>query len=168
MEINTSRFGNLKVNNDSIITFPEGIPGFIDFRKYVLLKKDNNKIFFFLHSVESKDLMFILTNPYFFILDYTFKLPDDDCVVLNLKDNKAIEKLGIFVIVKIDNDKNVFLNLKAPICINFEQNLGKQVILYNSDYSHQYKLEVQKNTGSEKFAKVANGIQVNENYTTTI
>ena len=168
MEINTSRFGNLKVNDDSIITFPEGIPGFADFKRYVLLKKDNNKIFCFLHSVENKDLMFILTNPYFFKLDYSFKVSDDDCVLLNLKDNKDIEKLGIFVVVKIDTDKNVFLNLKAPICINFEEKLGKQVILYNSDYSHQYKLEVQKDTGNEKIAKVANGIQINENYTTTI
>ena len=168
MEISTSRFGKLQIDNDSIIRFPGGIPGFMEFKKYVLLRKENNNLFCFLHSVENKDLMFILTNPYFFILDYTFKLPDDDCVLLNLKNDNDIKKLGIFVVVKIDTDKNIFLNLKAPICVNFEQKLGKQVILYNSDYSHQYKLELPKEEGKEKIKKVANGLHINESYATTI
>ena len=156
MKIFTRRFGELYIEKNFIITFFEGIPGFQNFRKYFILRKDNNKVFCFLHSVENEDLMFILTNPYFFVLDYSFKISNDDCKILGIDKKNIADQLGIFVIAKIDRDKNVYINLKAPICINFNKRVGKQIILYSSDYSHQHKLEPNKINKNSELEKISN------------
>ena len=142
MRFYSSRLGEMDLDESLIIEFPEGIPGFRDFKKFVIIKKSNNQIFFLLHSVEDKDLAFIITNPYYFKPDYSFNICDEDCKLLNIKeDGPVTDELGIFVITKITKNKDVFINLKAPICINFNSKIGKQIILYNYDYPHSLKLD---------------------------
>ncbi len=143
MKLNSSRFGEIEIKEDLIIFFPEGIPGFQEFKRYAILKKEDNDMFAFLHSVENPNLMFIITNPYFITFDYEFKISDEDCNLLEIEKNN-IHDLGVFSITKIDKNKNVFINLKAPVCINFKKKIGKQIILYNYNYSHQFKLEPEK------------------------
>ena len=147
----SSRLGKLELDENLIIDFPEGIPGFNGYTKYVIIKKGNNQVFFILHSVEDKDLAFIITNPYYFKLDYTFRIPDEDCNILKIENDNIKDELGVFVITKIDKAKNIFINLKAPICINFSKGLGKQIILYNNDYPHSFKLD--KNIKPENITK---------------
>ncbi len=137
----SSRLGEIECNEDLVIDFPEGIPGFDNYKKYVIIKKGNNNIFFILHSIEDSNLAFIITNPYNFKLDYSFKIPNEDCSLLKIDNGDIKDSLGVFVITKIDNEKNVFINLKAPVCINFEHKIGKQIILYNKDYSHSFKID---------------------------
>jgi len=156
----SSRLGKLELDENLIIDFPEGIPGFNGYTKYVIIKKGNNQVFFILHSVEDKDLAFIITNPYYFKLDYTFRIPDEDCSLLKIEKGADKNELGIFVITKIDKSKNIFINLKAPICINFSKRKGKQIILYNNDYPHSFKLD--KNKKAENFTEnVEAGYTVN-------
>ncbi len=153
MKIISSRFGEIEINEDLIIEFPEGILGFQAFKKFIILTKDENQLFWFLHSVENSDLMFIITNPYFILSDYTFDMSEEDCKTLLLDGNNSKE-LSIFTITKVDNKKNFFINLKAPLCINFNKKIGKQIILYNYNYSHQYKINAAAKDGiTDKISK---------------
>ncbi len=158
MKIFSTRFGEIEIKDNSTIFFPEGIPGFQDFKNYVLLRKEDNDMFCFLHSTDTPDLMFILTIPYLVLFDYEFNIPTEDCNLLEIEE-KNLEDVGVFVITKIDKNKNIFINLKAPVCINFEKKIGKQIILYNSDYSHQFKLEPEKIV--ENFKKNFDNSKVN-------
>jgi flagellar assembly factor FliW len=138
MKFVSSRLGEITFDEDKVITFPEGIPGFNDFKKYIILQKEDNNIFFIMHSIENKDLAFIITSPFLFKLDYMFQLSADDYKFLNIT---KIDEIAIFAITKIDKEKNIFINLKAPLCINFQSKRGKQVILYDKDYPAAYKIE---------------------------
>ena len=155
MKFFSSRFGEFEFKQENIIYFPFGIPGFDNFKRYILLTKKNIPFFYFLHSIEDENLMFILTNPFFFLKDYSFKLSDEDLYFLEINDIKNIEKeIFVFSIVTIkDKTKKFSLNLKAPVIINLLKKIGKQVILYEDDYPVRYELDFsnQKKEPEQKF-----------------
>ncbi len=155
MKFISSRLGEIEYDPNKVIYFPLGIPGFDKFKRYILLSKENFPYFLFLHSVENKDLMFILTDPFIFVKDYSFKLSDDDIYFLEIKNKFDIGKnILIFSIVTIrEKIKNFSLNLKAPILINIEKKIGKQVILYNDNYPIRFHFDF-----SDKSEKVNNPI----------
>ena len=62
----------------------------------------------------------------------------------------------------------MFINLKAPICISFNKKVGKQIILYTSDYSHQYKLEPNKIIENSGLKGVYDNESLNIPYATSI
>ena len=129
MKFHSSRFGEFEFKQENVIYFPFGIPGFDNMKRYILLTKENIPFFYFLHSIEDENLTFILTNPYFFLKDYSFKLSNEDIYFLEIDD---IDKLGkeifVFSIVTIkEKTKKFSLNLKAPVIINLEKKIGKQV-----------------------------------------
>ena len=71
MKINTRHFGEVSIEENKIIKFAEGIPGFPNSKNYVMLsKKDQNQLFCWLQSVDETDTAFALTVPYVFYPDY--------------------------------------------------------------------------------------------------
>ncbi len=146
MKFFSSRFGEIEYNPTNVVYFPFGIPGFDKFKRYVILSKKNIPYFYFLHSIEVENLMFILTNPFIFLPDYNFKLSDGDLYILEIEDSSKFGKdVFVFSIVTINNEEKKFsLNLKAPIIINLEKKIGKQVILYENDYPIKYELDFNK------------------------
>ena len=52
MQLETAHFGVIEFNEDDIIIFPEGIPGFEETKKYILMGNETNEaVFFWLQSV---------------------------------------------------------------------------------------------------------------------
>ncbi len=142
MEFYSSRLGKFNYTEDKIIFFPFGIPGFDDFKKYVLLSKESFPFFYFLHSIENKDLMFVVTDPFIFVKEYSFEISDEDLKILKLSDRAIINKdFVVFSIVTIHPEiKSFSLNLKAPVVINLNENIGEQLILYDYDYPIRYHI----------------------------
>ena len=58
MIIETSRFGRVELKNEDLLTFPEGLLGFSDLRKFVLLDDPSDDIFAWLQSCESPAIAF--------------------------------------------------------------------------------------------------------------
>ena len=58
MQIQTSRFGNVELDQEDIIEFPEGILGFNSLRKFVLLDDPTDEIFAWLQSCENPAIAF--------------------------------------------------------------------------------------------------------------
>ena len=146
MEIKTTRFGNIIVEQDKIINFPDGIPGFEDLKSYIFLTEENVKlhedkleVFCWLQSVSDPAVAFLLVRPYLFFPDYTFDLSDNQVSALELK---APEEVVVFNIVTIPGDKvaETTVNLLAPVIINNKLKQAKQVILTGSDYSTKHSL----------------------------
>ena len=63
MKVKTTRFGELELDESRIISFTEGILGFPNYKKFVLLDRDNNSPFVWLQSVETEELAFVLMKP---------------------------------------------------------------------------------------------------------
>ena len=134
MEIKTTRFGDIEIDENLIITLPEGILGFEDIKRYIILDHfDKESPFKWLQSVEDPSLAFVITDPLIFVPDYKAKVSKEEIKSIELSDaGKAI----IVVIVNIKRDHSeITINLQGPIVINAEKKLAKQIVIRESDYS---------------------------------
>src|SRR6478609_2678770 len=70
MDIATTRFGRLEVNEERIITFPHGLLGFPQHQRFALIQTGEENYFFWLQSVDEPSLAFVVTDPSIFFKDY--------------------------------------------------------------------------------------------------
>ena len=130
MNIHTSRFGAVQLQNDDVIEFPEGILGFNDLRRFVLLDDPNDEIFAWLQSCEIPQIAFPVLEPELFAANYALALTKHDLESLGLQ--KA-EKIRAFSIITIPDDATqMTANLKAPIVINIEKRIARQIVLQDN------------------------------------
>jgi len=138
MKLTTMRFGEIEIDQSSIIAFPQGIPGFEEDKRFVVLRPDQDIPFSFLQSVDHGEISFLITNPFWFYKDYEFDLPENEQVKLKVGQKEDLE---IWSIVTIKDDINqATLNLQAPVIINDKEKLGMQVILHDTNYQTKHKL----------------------------
>lgn len=138
MKIYTTRFGEIEINDETIINFPSGILGFPDFKRYALLDVDENSPLKWLHSVDEPSLAFVVTNPNLFSPDYSI-----DAWRKDLEDIKVADAAEVIVLVLVTvprEPSKMTANLKGPILINTSNNLAKQLIVDNPDYDIKYRL----------------------------
>ena len=139
MELNTVHFGVMEIDEADFIEFPEGIPGFEETRKYALIGYEANETpFFWLQSVERQELCFVVTDPFLVYDNYGVDVSDDDVKLLGIADTNTVMTLAIVVIP--EDIKETRVNLKAPILINVDKKLGKQVIQRNENLPVRYFL----------------------------
>ena len=134
MKVNTTRFGEIEIQEDSIINFPFGIPGFPDLKRFVVIDyKDPIK---WLHSVEDPDIAFIITVPFVLFPEYSFTIKDDVEEFLGIKEASDVL---IFAILAV-SDNNLMANLKAPVVINISNKKAVQILLEDDRYSFRVPL----------------------------
>jgi len=134
MKINTTRFGEIEINDSGIIDFLFGLPGFQNLKRFFLL--DYRHPIKWLHSVDDPDIAFIVTEPFNIFPDYTFVLDDETAEFLAVKDPKDI---AVFVILIVSEDA-LNANLKAPIIVNTSNLKAIQIMLEDDRYSFRTPL----------------------------
>ena len=139
----TSRFGEIDVDNSRVFTFVEPIIGYEQYTKYVIVEHKANSAFKWLQSVEDPELAFPVTFPGFFGIEYEFEIPDDKAEKLELTSIESLISLNIVTIPNNRPEKST-INLLAPIIINAANKTGMQMILQNSDYQVQHPLFSEK------------------------
>lgn len=138
MILKTTRFGDVDVDDDAIITFTQPILGFQEYRRFVILPGPTDSPLKWLQSTESGELAFILMDPRSVIPDYEVRMGSQEMAELAVN---AVEELEVYTLVVVPQDcTQVRTNLKAPILINSRQRLGKQTILDRSKYPIQFFL----------------------------
>ena len=146
MKINTSRFGELEYHESDVLLFDQGIPGFRQENRFLLLPQEDSP-FMYLQSIKTGDLSFIVVSPFDFFKEYEFELPSHIQEELSLDDKKEII---IITIVSIRKELELAtVNLVAPIIVNKTDRRGCQYILPDSHYSIQQPLfgEIVKSGG---------------------
>lgn len=138
MIIQSTRFGQLEVDESEVINFHHGIPGFPDEKAFVLVATGSESPFSFLQSTVEANLTFLLTDPFVFFKSYEFKLEDE-----------VLEELGIslenppqvFVIATVKEKlEEMTANLLAPVVMNGQKRIGRQIILEKSEYGTRHLL----------------------------
>ena len=131
MEIQTSRFGPVDVQTEDILEFPEGILGFNDLRRFVLLDDPNDEIFAWLQSCEVAGVAFPVLEPELFAPGYQVALARNDLEALKLK---TVEGTRNYAIITIPEDvTQMTANLKAPIIINIAGRIARQCVLQDNN-----------------------------------
>jgi len=149
LQIATTRFGALEIQEEQIIHMPSGIIGFPDQKKYVLLEQKKGSPFIWLQSVDNGALAFVLIDPLLFKPDYNVEIGPEDAEDLGLKNGgKEARIMAIVNILNRGEDGKptaITANLLGPIVINLEKRLAKQVVLYDGQYSHRHPIPLAKN-----------------------
>jgi flagellar assembly factor FliW len=125
MEIQTTRFGVLTVEDERIMTFPRGLLGFPDYQRYALIQTSEENYFLWLQSVDVPNLAFVVTDPAIFFKDYDVPIRPETQQELDLSD---LSYAQVFVIC---NRVGEWLtgNLLGPIVVNAQNRTGQQVVL---------------------------------------
>lgn len=135
MIIETTRFGEIECQDEEVLTFINGIPGFKEQRKYTLVMIEESP-FMYLQSLDEGSLAFIVVSPFDFFPKYEFELPEH---IKAEADIHELENVQIVNIVSIQEElSKATINLAAPIIINLANKTGLQYILPIETYSiHQ-------------------------------
>ncbi|MCM2978096.1 flagellar assembly protein FliW [Priestia aryabhattai] len=138
MKISTSYHGDIEIDNQQTLTFNQGIPGFLEETEFVILPLPEAEAFQVLQSTQTKELAFIITDPFQFFLDYDFQLEPQEIEKLQLQQAKDA---AVYVLLTMsDSVEKITANLQAPVIINTKQQLAKQVILMNTAYETKHRL----------------------------
>ena len=147
-KINTSRFGELEIDEKRVIHFKDGIPAFEDEKEFIILPYDEETPYYFMQSMKTPDLAFLLTVPFLFFPNYTFEIDDDTMEELDIKEK---DKLLYYTLITIPNFSIRYMttNLLAPVVINTKNMKAKQVVLEKSRYTTKERLFPDENKGGK-------------------
>lgn len=138
MKIETKFFGDVEVNEEEIYIFPEGILGFEDSRKFVLLDVPKNDLFKILQDVERKYVSFVIAVPWDIQGGYDIYIPDDDLLRIKIQTKEQVLVMNI-VTMPEEVEKST-INLLAPLVMNVESRLGRQFVLSDGRYTTRHPL----------------------------
>lgn len=130
MIIHTTRFGAVSITSEDVIHFPEGLLGFNELRRFVLLDDPADEIFAWLQSCEEPGIAFPLLEPELFAAGFSIQLTRHDLEILQMTSQEGLRS---FVIITIPQDPTqMTANMKAPIVINIAQRLARQCVLQDN------------------------------------
>lgn len=130
MNIQTTRFGQVQLQGEDLLTFPEGILGFADLKKFVILDDPNDDIFAWLQSCDEPAIAFPVLEPELFQQGYKISLAKSDLEALKLANTENIRQFCIITIP--DDPTQMTANMKAPIVINVAAKSARQCVLQDN------------------------------------
>jgi len=138
IELNSRMFGVISCSYESLMIFPQGLIGFENNTRFIVIDKPEYQPFKWLHSVDDPFLIFPIIEPQLFIPDYKVNLEGNGLLSIGLS---SIEQAQIFTIVTIGDDiTDVTANLRGPVIVNKVNRLGRQFILSDSSYSLRHRI----------------------------
>lgn len=135
MRIDTANFGRLEIDPQSILLFPDGLMGFESVRHWVLLSESEDDAIGWLQSLDDPKLVFSVITPHRFVPNYTLRIDRAQFAALPWSSSDESIILGLVS----HHDDQFTVNLKAPVIINLQRGLGRQVVVAD-DQPLQYAL----------------------------
>ncbi len=136
MEVRTTRFGTLNIAEDRVISFPKGLLGFSQQKRYCLLEPGEDSAFFWLQSLDEPSLAFVVTDPALFVPEYSVPIRPEQMQELALG---RLEDAQVFVIVN-KVDQHLTGNLQGPLVINTTTRTGEQMVLAEKRWTTRHLL----------------------------
>lgn len=133
MKIDIERLGlkNVAVDPQTLFTFPEGIAGFEDCKRFKLFHEEGQAAaptVFWLQSVDDSEVTFPIVAPESLDIEYQIELSDDDCALIGLH---APEEVAVVLVVYRDPAAGgkIAANTRSPVILNLKTRKGMQKIL---------------------------------------
>lgn len=138
MKVNTTRFGELQVNQEDVINFSDGLLGFEALNKFFVVDPGDSTLILWLQSIEDAKVAFPIIEPKIFKPDYVAKLLPSDMNSVKLE---SLNEAKIYSILTIpSNITEMSANLKAPIVINNAKKIAKQIVLQDNKLSVKFEM----------------------------
>ncbi len=124
MQIQTRHFGPVEIEVDDVLLFPRGIIALGECRHWVLLADEENPALAWLQCVTQPEIALPVVSPRRFVPDYQVRVTRGQLSPLELSQFDQAYVLAILS----RGDRELTLNLKAPVIINLGRRIGRQVI----------------------------------------
>lgn len=130
MKIDIAKFGlkDVPVNPDAVFSFPQGLVGFEDAKRFTLFHEEGKPTVFWLQSLDDSAVMFPIMEPEMLNLEYQIELSDEDTALLGLESGNDA---AVAVIVYRDEsaDGKINANTRSPLILNLKNRKGMQKVL---------------------------------------
>lgn len=135
VKLTLPRFGSeeVEIDPDTLIEFPDGLPGFEDCKRFKLFHSGENPVIFWLQSVDDAGVVFSLTDPGLLKIFYELTLTDEEEGTLCVTEG---DELNIAVILSQGEKSHtaaVQPNLRSPIVINISKRIALQKSLQDAE-----------------------------------
>ncbi len=127
-----TRFGEVEYDPENLLTFPAGMIGFPNLRKFIVMPNKKKGPLFWIQSIDDPQIAFVLTDPTNFFLDYAVVPDASERTYLHVDPE---ENCFVLSVVTIPPDQKITVNLAAPILFSPSTNRAIQVILEDSKFS---------------------------------
>ena len=137
MTVMTLRFGEIEIDESKIIGMPDGMLGFPD-RRFIILSPDNQGPFFWLQSLDTPELAFVVTDPATFVQGYAVKLTPAEYERIELEQDSEVIILTVVTMAREVTD--ITFNLQGPVVVNPGKMIAKQIVLEEGKYGTKYHI----------------------------
>jgi flagellar assembly factor FliW len=137
--VQTSRFGEIAVDPERIISMLSPFLGFPESKRFMLKSHGLNSPFMWLQSLDNPQLAFVVIRAA--LLDLRSKLEIPRSILQNLKITSDNDK-DILLILTIpkNNPQEMTANLLGPIVLNTRKRLAAQVVLDPQKYDPCWRI----------------------------
>ena len=125
-------------SKNAIIHFDEGLIGFSECKDFVLLENESLAPFRLLQSLEWPQVGFLVLEPTMLVNNYYDHVPARDWESLGV-DGKTSPLAFVIVVIGLTPETSTG-NLQAPLLVNYDKMIGKQVILTDPAFSVRHPL----------------------------
>ena len=140
MQIKTKVFGEILIDDEKIINFPNGIIGFPDLTDFTLIhdeEKGTDSIHW-LQSIQEPAFAMPVMDPLIVCPDYN---PEADDELFNVLGEIKPDELLVLVTVTVPSDlTKMSVNLKGPIIINVSEKKALQIIVEGDEYQVKFPI----------------------------
>jgi len=147
MKIVTKFLGEIEIVEQDILMFEHGLLGLEYEKNFVLLPVDADLPLAILQSVDNAEIGFVIAYPFAFKKDYSFDISEDDREQLHIE--KEEDVLTYAIVTMKETFQESTINLLAPLIINMDKKLGKQIVLQDNK-SYPLRFPMQPLEGSAK------------------
>ena len=132
MKIDIERLGlkNVAIDPETLFSFPQGIAGFEDCKRFKIFHEEGKPTVFWLQSVDDAEVTFPIVAPETLDIEYQIELSDADCELIGMQ---GIEDVVVVVIVYRDEAQGgrIAANARSPVILNLNNRKGMQKVLQN-------------------------------------
>jgi len=140
MKFESSRFGAIEVDEEKILHFPRGLPGFSGCTEFIVMDHDKETPLKWLQCVDRPEVAFLVVEPEQILLSYGLEIPEPVLAFLGWqKETGDPRDVVVFVILTVDGE-NLTANLRAPVLVNLENRRAHQMILDDPQIPIQYPI----------------------------
>ncbi len=136
VEIVTTRFGSINVQDNDIVQFRDGLVGFRGQTEFAIVPDAEVSSLVWLQSTTDEALAFAMVSPRVAVADYRVELRPGDRASIELEESLEPE---VFVILN-RSEHGLTVNLQGPLVFNPTRRLGRQLVLTSSRYAVRFPL----------------------------
>jgi flagellar assembly factor FliW len=130
-------FGSFDVAEHDTLVFAEGLPGFEQCRRFVVLSSPDIDPLHCLQAIDGPPASFLAIDPRVVLPDYRCTLSDADRLKLGVTNDEPLVWLAL---VTMDTAQGPSVNLRAPVIVNPARMVGFQMMPHNSAYPLRHPL----------------------------